>query len=451
MEYFPENIIFIFLSINLFLICGIGWIFNRKIVEYKIIIDVIYYFVFIKITLYYFIPTLLRIISGYKFEIEDNINLNYLIEIYLIENISWIFWTLGLYFTLKLTSSKNKNQLIDNRINDNKKHLALIIACGYIILQLFVIANIEIPALLEPYKSLFYFGGLTVGPFLLAASLRYFGKLYFMIGIICTSLSIITTSTRGILVYIILFLLFLYFHIMKNKKIFYFSLTILVTISMLYFFSGGLIKAEINRADDSEGSLVINVDSEKKGGRSALEEVEWRFGAASRIGTAFIKLYDDGYAAGINPILHSFQGALPRSVFPDKPHPSTLIGDDIYSQGMYIIHKEVYGSNSVSMVEFPTGGHFYWEFGYMGVIFLSIISGFYIGISTFICKKLGLLSIPIIITCFKPWGYTDPKIWISDAIIQVYQIWIPLFTLIFIMYLYKKIHRLKKYKFYGAR
>ena len=79
-----------------------------------------------------------------------------------------------------------------------------------------------------------------------------------------------------------------------------------------------------------------------------------------------------------HPILNSLYGFIPRSMFPNKPHPSTVDGNDIRSQGMYVIYREIYGINTFSMVEFSTGGHFFWEFGWVGIFVMSIISGMYI-------------------------------------------------------------------------
>ena len=37
------------------------------------------------------------------------------------------------------------------------------------------------------------------------------------------------------------------------------------------------------------------------------------------------------------------------------------------------------------------------------------------------------------IAVFKPWGYVDPKIWVSDIVMQFYQIIFPLVLLVFIL------------------
>jgi hypothetical protein len=151
------------------------------------------------------------------------------------------------------------------------------------------------------------------------------------------------------------------------------------------------------------------------------------------MGTAFINLYERGEAAGINPIKHSLMGFLPRSLSPDKPIPSTLYGDDIYSQGMYIISREINGYDTFNMVEFPTGAHFYWEFGIIGVLVLSAISGLYVAICAHFFSKLGVVALPLMLAVFKPWGYAEPKIWVSDIAMQIYQIILPIILLVLII------------------
>ena len=182
-------------------------------------------------------------------------------------------------------------------------------------------------------------------------------------------------------------------------------------------------------------SVSLDVDDKKSAGRSLLDDIEWRFGANTRKITSFIGMYDRGESAGINTIMHSLLGFLPRSINPDKPHPSTLDPNDIYSQGMYIIYREVHGYDTYSMVEFSTAGHFYWEFGILGVVFLSIISSCYIVCSTLFFEKLGVAGIPMVVVLFKPWGYMDPKIWISDAVLQVYQVILPLLLIYFVFWI----------------
>ena len=159
---------------------------------------------------------------------------------------------------------------------------------------------------------------------------------------------------------------------------------------------------------------------------------------------AFIKMYDRGDDAGINPILHSTLGFLPRYLAPDKPHPSTLYPNDIYSQGMYLIYKETYGYDTGSMVEPNSGAHAYWEFGWLGVAILPFLTASYIALFSYYSQYFGIASLPLIMATFKPFGYVDPKIWFSDVIMQLYQICLPFLLLAIVLEL---LRRSKSFRF----
>ena len=153
---------------------------------------------------------------------------------------------------------------------------------------------------------------------------------------------------------------------------------------------------------------------------------------------------DRGYDAGIKPILHSTLGFLPRYLAPDKPHPSTLYSNDIYSKGMYLIYKEMYGYGTGSMVEPNSGAHAYWEFGWLGVAISPFLTVSYIALFPYYYQYFDIASLPLIMATFKPFGYVDPKIWFSDVIMQFYQICLPFLLLAFVLELF---HRSKSFRF----
>jgi len=66
-----------------------------------------------------------------------------------------------------------------------------------------------------------------------------------------------------------------------------------------------------------------------------------------------------------------------------------------------------------------------------GVFFLSAISGIYIALCANWFSRFGIVALPLMIAIFKPWGYMDPKIWVSDIAMQIYQIILPLIALFF--------------------
>lgn len=102
-------------------------------------------------------------------------------------------------------------------------------------------------------------------------------------------------------------------------------------------------KIVVSIGDQGQIQIETGTSSDKNEGRTIIQEIEWRFGAATRMGTKFFVMYDRGDAAGLLPIKHSLQSGLPRFISPDKPIPSTLDPADIYTQGMYLISRETHG------------------------------------------------------------------------------------------------------------
>ena len=430
------TVIFIIISFLLIIQSLTFWYYTKKISQNKLLIDLIFYFISIKLFLYYFMPMVLRAISGYQFELEDKVEIVNLLKVYIIEYFSWLVWFFVFYI---ITVTFNRG-VLDKKPNEFIKknpsisrNILVLTSLGFIAWNILIVFKIDLPFYFELFKSLFFYVGLASGPFLLIYSKKYLNNIYLFLGLITTLTSLLFISTRGALIYTILFIYFIVFYILESKKAKIYLLLFSTILIVGYFIFGVLFSTRLFL--DETGSLRLDsgVDKEKKGERGALDEIEWRFGAQTRYGTAFIGLYDRGQTAGINPIRNSLAGFLPRSINPEKPIPNSLDKDDIYSQGMYIIYKEINGYNTTSMSEFPTGAHFYWEFGYLGVFFLSLISGLYVAIATNYFSKLGIASIPLTISIFKPWGFVEPKIWVSDIALQSYQIILPLFLLLGIL------------------
>jgi hypothetical protein len=332
-----------------------------------------------------------------------------------------------LVLLLNIKSAKKSVDIETENFNESK-HLLFIFAIGFLIQTYYSISLSQPNIVFSLFGQLFFYTGLSIGPILLLLSNKVYNKLYLIVGFFCFSISILSLSTRGAFVYSLLFFIFIIFWILKNRKAKINFIVFLLILIVIFISSESVIKRV--SIDENGINLASKDFTEKNQGRSFMQEIEWRFGASTRIGTGFLVMYDEGFSAGINPIKNSFLGFLPRSIDPQKPHPSTLDGQDFFSQGMYLIMAKVKG-NPTSMVEFPTGCHFYWEFGTIGVILLSLISGFYIGTCYIFFNKFGLIGIPLMLATFKPWGYVDPKIWVSDIALQLYQIIIPFIIIVF--------------------
>jgi hypothetical protein len=402
-----------------------SWSLSKKYVKNNILVDFIFFIAIVKVFFYMLLPTVLRTFSDFQFLRADNVELSDLILLYAVEYISWTVWLVSfvlimLFFRVK-TYHKHRNF---EKIGYRLIILLAILYCWICINTILGIQN-YINIL---FKAILHWISFGIGPFLLLFSLKNKSKVVFLLGLICTGFLLFFNGGRQLVFFTLIYMVFISLFILRKRKYNYTVLLLIFIVTSTFLFTVTVPRLNVLRDGELLGVGLTGKD--KSAGRDAIEELEWRFGANTRMSTAFFNLYDRGEGAGINPIYHSLFGFIPRSIFPEKPHPSTVDGDNIRSQGMYIIYREIHGVNSASMVEFSTGAHSYWEFGLVGVIVLSIISGIYMALCVRFFSKLGLASIPLMYAVFKPTGYVEPKMWVSDIIMQIYQIIIPLTFLI---------------------
>lgn len=401
------------------------------------ILNIVFFFAYYKIIAYYAFPAFLNIISNYDFVRQDSIELYNLAYLYIIECFSWMPWLVAFIFISRVVNKGelfNGAGLIRHRSEFSKIFLVIWVL-GYMYYKYYTLINInmeyKIPIYFEIMKALLVYGGPPASVFLMVIGFHYWSKISTIVGIIGSLFSVFTISTRGMIVYSAIFLFYVIKNFAPKKKYFIAVSALFIILASSHLFFGGLLGNQLTVNDDGTVTTDIGI-VDKKGHRSPLKEVEWRFGALTRYSTGFITMYERGESAGINPIRNSLLGFLPRSLNPDKPHPSTRDGNDMYSEGMYLINKEIDGYSSASMTEFSSGGHSYWEFGWFGVLLLNFISGLYIAICAFYFQRMGAIAIPLMVTLFKPWGFVDPKIWVSDIVMQIYQIILPMLVLLFI-------------------
>lgn len=402
----------------------------------RILVKLLFFFCYVKIVLHYLIPAIFRLANDFEFEIIDRVEPWEVVRLYFFESISWIIYLTALFFILKLNFNFTKKlpdeEFLDQKINFSKFFIWFS-GLGFCVTTLGSAVGLPESPLFVLFSPILFYCGLTSGPILMLMAGKTFSRVAFPVGCFISLLGSFSMGTRGAIVYMALFIVFIAWQIRRDPGIKKYILISAGALVFSFLISGGMPSIPIKVNDSGEISLDSQASADKREGRSTLQEIDWRLGASTRLGTAFFNMYDRGEPAGIKPIKHSLFGFLPRFINPDKPVPSTLDPDDIYSQGMYLIYREIYGYNSYSMSEFPSGAHFYWEFGFIGVFFLSILSACYIGISIRFFSNFGLASIPLTMALFKPWGYMDPKIWISDAIMQMYQITMP-FIAIYAIY-----------------
>ena len=431
-----------------------GWFYASRLhFAPRITIATVFFFALYKVIMYYLLPLVLRLFSNFQFVYIDGYTPAQLALLYLIEAVSWVPWLFGFILVGSLKRRKHSNKdLISPPPKTDKisKFLIIFLAVFSIPFKIYegvslVDLDYQLPVYLQIFKPLFYYGGGPASVLLLLVGYKRWGGGYTLLGLGGVFFTLATSATRGTFVYMFVLMLFVGYYLAANKRRYLMrAATIFISLAALFISVGGLPRVAMSN-DASGLGLSFDFSTDKKGDRTPLEEIEWRFGAASRMSIAFIKMYERGDSAGINPIKHSLLGFLPRSLNPDKPIPSTVDPNDIYSQGMYLIYSETHGPDHLSMTEFSSGGYAYWVFGLLGVLILPFISGVYIGLCSYYFRFYGIASVALMMIVFKPFGYVDPKIWVSDIIMQIYQIIIPLAALTFALTLIAKL------KFTSAR
>ena len=206
----------------------------------------------------------------------------------------------------------------------------------------------------------------------------------------------------------------------KKDQIKKFSIAGIGLLIVLVFFQGGMVTFRADGPKDISSALQGINASKDNAKRSLLKEVDYRFGSLTRYSVGFFRMVDREYTAGLTPILNSAYSPIPRRFMPDKPVPCSVDGD-IYGMGMYKTTGEITG-NPYMMCEFSTAAHAYWELNIFGVILFSIIPAIYVFLSIRFFRKFDLLGPCFFMAVFKPWGYNDPKIWVSEIVLQLSQV-----------------------------
>jgi len=228
-----------------------------------------------------------------------------------------------------------------------------------------------------------------------------------------------------------LWLLFLFIFVRRNRLM---LVTALLLILVVGIFHNSMIALRSGAGwltlDTSEKVALFMEEKRQEhyesGDRALIAPAAWRFGEESRLSTAFIRMRDRGYSAGWATIATALYAPLPRLFFPDKPEPGSVDGTRL-TIGVHAIQGEIRG-NPYCMCGFLTGLHAYWELGIFGLLLFSAIAGAYIRLMASVSRRLGVAALPVLELFFKPW-WMEPKLWMSEIIIQVVQYLIPLAAL----------------------
>jgi hypothetical protein len=458
------NLISIILMIGIVIL----WVNYRRKIHLPILFDLVFFILLVKTLLYFLMPATLRLISDWALDREIGVNPVEIAAVYTLEFFSIIIWMLSVVLILRLIQPKKINYIKNNEIYDlsyikninsfvviskyqerklnNKKLkkqtsiLFLIILCLFYIWNFpFTIQAMSIET--ETERNLFIhsinIAGPLVGAYLFATG-KKFGYFAFVLGLIVTVIAIIygiVVGSRGQIITISIWLIFLYLFINKKNYIIY-----LAVLGLAVLFVAHSVMTTIRTDSDAKDRSFIDklsnvVESSLKNESDTngfINALEFRFGISSRMSVGFLRLNEIGRGAGFQPIESAFYAPIPRRFFPNKPE---LGSDDgtLSGLGMFRINQVVAGGESTNMSEFFTGLHAYWELGIFGVMFLSAISGLFIALFIFYFTKFGVASLPIMMVMMKP-PWLEPKLWIAELIGYTFNTMLPIILIWYITY-----------------
>lgn len=397
-------------------------------------IDLIFQIFRMRIVLFYALPAITRFIFSWKNDIADHVTAIEIAVIYFMELVShFIYYMTFVYF---LRNNKKDLSFIaeKNKVTELLAIITLVLYCYFSItgFNLFSGAEEAPSDNLWMIKPLMTVVGSVSCFYIFVQGTKYWNKFIVVLAFITMILYLVlsfSTGIRGKIFWPILWLFFCAW-VFKKEQIRKYSIWGVGILLLLVVFQGGMTAFRSDKITDVTESIKAIRGHQKDGSRPLLEEIDFRFGALTRYSVGFTRMVGRGYSAGLRPVLNSMYAPIPRRFMPDKPVPCSAEGD-IYSMGMYLCSNEI-TKIETNMVEFSTAAHAYWELGLFGILFFSIIPAIYVFYSIRLFRRFKLLGPCFMMAIFKPWGYNDPKIWVSDIVLQLSQVVLVSFVILFL-------------------
>ena len=435
MENFLSAVVLIVSSIVLVFMNIFFWKSCRRLIlrtsSNTFFVDLLFSLFGLRVTLYYLLPAITHLLLNWKNQDIERVLPSEVSIVYIVEVFSHFIY----YIVFYILCRRNKKDL--SLIITVDRTLKKIMLINLLLYVCFLFNNNQIVSLpfcdslwmFEPLISAF---GAVACFFIIAIGSHYWGRTLFIVACIVTLIYLVigfASGIRGKLFWPVFWVLFYAYSLNRSnlKKMLLISVILLGALGLL---QGGMTFIRSNKSLDIIEIIQSINNSKNDGERSLLDEIDFRFGALTHYSTGFYRMVDRGYMAGWNPILNSLYSPIPRSLMEDKPVPCSVDGD-LYSMGMYKTQAEITHIDT-NMVEFSTAAHAYWELHILGLILFSIIPAIYVFLSIKLFRQFALLAPCFLMVVFKPWGYNDPKIWVSEIFLQLSQVIIPtLFILLF--------------------
>ena len=401
------------------------------------IVDFLFSICFIKLALYYFMPSVTHIITNWNCVLDANVDPIEVMYLYIVEFISYSIY---FYVINKCLSRYKPDLTIDT--GTNSSIFVSVVLFGGILFYLgsSFLKEDSIMDSLWMFVPFLKGASLALAIFVLIIGNQTFKILNVILSLLLILVYAFYAISQGVRSLIFWpSLLTIYFCFVFNKR----KLKVFLPIGVggllfLAIFQNVLVsqRGHFNKNATTIERVSTMTDSHTKSrDKSLFDEIDSRFGAMTTYGVGYLRLANKGEYAGIAPVLNSLYAPIPRRFFEDKPVPCSVDGKT-YGQGMYVGMAAV-THNPYCMTEPATGGHAYWEFGILGVILYSIIPALYVFFCMVFFSKFGLVSLPVFYGIFKG-EYCEPKLWVSCIVLQLFQYNLPAY---FFYLFYKKSKR----------
>jgi hypothetical protein len=390
------------------------------------------------------VPAILRLLFGWESDLAIHVDPMEIVEVYAIEFVSIAVWTISLRLVtrrppLGQSLAEAVVPTAEKMLAVPRVFLGILLGCSvligmdsYLNASAIDLSNPESDMSALVTNRIFWpvgaicgaTGGSASALYVLGRGRRQSGTILWVLAIASIAFYIVTfgiSGTRNTAIWPLLWLM-LVLAIYRTRLLRVAAPpSIIVIVAILAFPDNYASLRRAKFADSISSRIDLFQRGDPRNSSSPMGDIEFRLGCASRYSVAFVRMWDSGRGAHWNPIVNSLYAPLPRRFFPDKPWPTSRDGDQ-YSAGMYLILTELSEFENYSMTEFLSGPHAYWEFGWIGVIVLSAMTAAYSKLVLAIGRRIACAGPPIVVCLFKPWGYNNPRLWVSDAIVEVTQV-----------------------------
>lgn len=443
-------IILIIFLLNFLKFIFIFFLYIRSKSFPSIYIRLILYFTAINVFLYGLLVNILRFISNCKVIKDYGVSTSELLYVELFEFISSFLFLSLLYIYFHSKFGKR----LSKPIKDNGTAFPLLVFFNILSFLIYFVSDVNNEFLFG--ETIKYISGPSslLLTFFSIKYKKYFLLLFSLPNLILIIFLVFSTGVRGPILGIILIFIYLLITNYSYKKVLRKIPFFVIPLFLIIIFNSEYSKIKYAFATEyisnpkAYQSIVdiggFIIEFYKSGNNQLIEgsssniseEIEFRLGARSMYSAGFLRFVQNKGFVYEKPIINTLYLFFPRALFDQyKPYPDSYDGE-IYGMGMYVCANEIDGQ--VNMTDFYSSSHYYWQFGFLGVIVFAFLSTLYIIFISIVTSKFGdIFKLFFFLVALKPY-YFIPQFTISEIILMIFTKMLPLLILYKSMLFFKK-------------